>query len=563
MPRMTAPRLILALCIAAQCAAAVAAETFESLASLVGRDAALFVELRELDRHASELADSELGRRWQASGLADAFWSAPFDPLQKWQAVEAHVAAVTGAPFSEQLRALFAESVALALYLPSQGEPQGVLLARATSAESIDRVLSSWEKLELPLRTERRTAARGGQYFRRVIGRTGGERSLYFARHNRLFVLSDHEHLVRDCVDRVLDRSNAESLQGTVEYRGIVDRLHSGNWAVAYLNPRQWDAALARDAVKSPPSQKLLDAWKSFRAIAAGIHTTDGVHAELLVSLDEGQAGSEWREFAQAAALPSIVSSAPPRAVAVLGANVRLPWLVRQWERLLSTHDREGLEKGRRVLRGLLMGRDVLADVSPHVLGDWGVAIESRAPRDDAGAWWRAWDCTATSFLPAEMPRELRDGVDNALLFAMNMAAADRNNREETAAWHVERTDSSQGSRRVLVGPDGIEPAFAWLPGRLLLANHPELLDRPAFADEHSPLAVTAAHRFPDARIFAWLNLQQLREAFGNDEVRDPAPPSLAKVLRPLAQLGDQLFVAASWKESEVRFRAGMTIEAR
>jgi len=545
-------RLVVAWALITSGATALAAEATDSLAALVGQDAAVFVDVRGLDRRWEELKDSKVGRRWQSSGLHRWFWSVQIDPIQKWQALDAHVSAATGASFSEQLRALFGEEVGLALYLPPQGEPQGVLIAKASSSAAVDRVLQSWEKLEPPLRNERRMTARGS-YFRRVFRREGSERSLFYARHEQMFVLSDHEHLVRDCVERGLDqpsRTDQPTLATSPEFRDLRARFPEDAWAVAFLNPRQWDRVLERDADKSAPSQRVFAAWKTFRSVGAAVSTTDGVRAELIVRLDEGRTGSQWRAFAAAAPAPPMLAEAPSRAVAVIGARMRCDWLIARWQELLSPQDREGLDKGRRVLRGLLLDRDAFDQVAPQVFEDWGIAIEAHGKPGSEARWWDAWDVTATAF---SISPEVRESLDNALTFGLNALATDRNGKTDSSPpWYLEKT----GSRRVLHGLPNIQPAYQWIAQRFVAASRAELLDR-AMDSGNPAIKTTAARHFSDARLFAWLDLQRLSES---DPPKDALP--FSQILRPLARFADQGYLSVSWSEAEVRFRTGLTVEA-
>jgi hypothetical protein len=551
-------RVFFAIGLLASNAAAMASEPPESLSGLVGQEAALFVELRGLDRRWQEWSQTEFGRRWLDSSLHQLFWRSA--PGQRWLSVDRQVEAVTGKRLTDQLRALFGEGVALALFLPPEGgDPQGVLIARATSPEAVERVLQSWDRLEPALRTERLPDGKG-HYFRRVMKKDGVERSLFYARHAEFFALSDHEELVRDCVERwqaFVEGQTTGSLAALVDYHDVAAHWPDDAWATAFLNPRRWDAVLARDADQSPPSQRLLAMWHCVRGLGATVTVADGVHADVAAVLDAGRVPSSWREFAATSAASSMIDAAPESAVAVMGARLRPAWLFGEWEQWLSERERTEWQKGRRVLRGLLGGRDAVDDVAPQVLTDWGVAIETRKPPANTGKWWQPWSATAVSFLSPDMPRTVRDGLDNALLFGLNALAIDHNTKTEAGDWRVEPSQTEFVTRRVLHGPPEWEPVFAWTAERLVLATDAAALDRGALpaAKSNTALQATAARHFADARWFVWLDVQRLGEVARRSGVR-AWPLSLA--LQPVAQLADEAFVSGRWTESDVRIRAAV-----
>jgi hypothetical protein len=405
------------------------------------------------------------------------------------------------------------------------------------------------------------------------------ERSLYYVKHDQIFALSDHEPLVRDCLDRWLASTKPSpgasakserpaALSASAEFQDVAVRWPDDALAVMYLPPRRWDAVLQKEPPKDPPAELLLEVWKSLRAVGAAVRTRSGLQLELSLLLEPDRVSSEWRDFAANPAAPTIIESAPSDAVAVVAARFP-PWMIlERWHGVLSERERRELDKGLSGIRGLLLDRDVLADVLPKLFADWGVVVQARANVPEEAPWWTAWSATAIGFVPRESAPPLREAVDNALLFGMNLLALDRNTRTESAGWSVLTTKTGDRLRRSLRGPLPLQPGYDWLPDRWLLGSHEAGLDTLAAAEatrsaSPTPLRLAAARQFPHAQFVAWSDLARLRTSPGYQRLarqgEGDQPPLPLVLLRHIPGIADEAFLAGSWTETGITLSLGLT----
>lgn len=534
-----------------------------SLAECVGTDAALFVEVRDLDRYWQTIEQSPSAQRCRSSQFCAEFWNSVFG--EKWQLLDAHVASVTGTSFTSHLRQLFGEALALALYLPAEGPPQGILISRALSEETLERALLAWDRLEPPARVERKNA--GGEiYYRRLTRKGDSEQVLYYARRERLFLLSDHEHLIRDCLDRVRAQSGqsttalektaatpaTNSLSTLPEFKAMRARWQKSSFVTLFLQPRRWDTALQRELEPGESGRRWMQLWKTLRACGISCAWQQGLQVELSILLDQSRLSSEWRAFASDVQWPSAAKLSFPQAQAVLCARLSPRWLVAQWLEVLSRSERENLEKTQRMLTGLLQGQDLFQDVVPAVLADWCLVLQRNPSGSNSQNWWEGWALTFLAWPSAGWSTGVRDGIDNALQFAANALAAQHNQQSAGPVWSVTRSETPNGTYRVLKTTGGFNPALGWLERRWGLSTHEnvlrEYLSQESEVDEKSRRSLQEE----PAQVFAWCRFQALRD--------QPVTQNWPGVVRFLMEVVDEGRLTARWTETEVRVRAELVV---
>lgn len=534
-----------------------------SLAECVGTDAALYVEVRDLDRYWQTFEQSPYGQRCRSSPFYGEFWNSAFG--QKWQLLDAHVASVTGASFTTHLRQLFGEALALALYLPAEGPPRGILISRALSEEALERALWAWDRLEPPARVDRKNTG-GGIYYRRLIRKGDTEQVLYYARRERLFLLSDHEHLIRDCLDRARDQSGqsspafektpatpaTNSLATLPEFMAMRARWQETSFVTVFLQPRCWDAALQRELDPDQTGRPWMQLWKSLRACGASCAWQQGLQVELSMLLDESRLSSEWRAFASDVQWPSAVKLSFPQAQALLCARFSPRWLMMQWLEVLSPSERENLAKTRRMLTGLLQGQDLFQDVAPAVLADWCLVLQRKPSASDAPGWWEDWALTFLAWPATGWSTGLREGIDNALQFAANALAAHHNQQSEGSVWSVTRSETPSGTYRVLKTTGGFNPALGWLEGRWGLSTHEDVLRH--YLSQEGEVSEKPRRLLQEepAQVFAWCRLDALRG--------QPLTQSWPELVRFLMEIVDEGTLTVRWTETEVRVRVELVI---
>ena len=191
-------------------APALAAEP-QSALHLVSADVAICLEIPGLDQSLTEFESGQLMGRLQAFPPFQRLLESP--GFQQWQVVNQQIAAQTGTKLSLTLRQLFARSLVVAIDVPPEGLPRGILIGEAQDESAIQSAISVWKKLEPNALVTKKTH-RGTTYFRRERQNVPAE-TVYFAVANRWFAISDQEPLIHDVIDRYVLITDPSKHQGS------------------------------------------------------------------------------------------------------------------------------------------------------------------------------------------------------------------------------------------------------------------------------------------------------------------------------------------------------------
>ncbi|MDZ4684800.1 MAG: hypothetical protein SH850_06880 [Planctomycetaceae bacterium] len=540
------------------------ASSAESLAAVAPADTALFLEIPALDATWTAFDDSELAERWKLTRLSALWLRSPF--VEHWRKLDLYSTAKTGQTLTHHLRKLFADGVAIAVVLRDQ-KPTGVLVARAASPDDVTAAIRAWDKLEPPLRTESRTHA-GRTYHVRVVKKSGGEQSIFYATDETQFVLSDQERLVRDCLQlwsRVDARRGAAtpSLADQPEFQELLREAPPA--AMLYLAPHRWQPVLSQLRDGSPASDLLFAGIGKLRGVMTVVTLDGGLLAELTATLDPAAFSTDWRDFvATAATSPTIIEAAPADALLVAGGRFDVEPFIAGFTRLMPEHDRRELNKVGTVLRTLLLDADPWTVTLPALLSDWGgyVALrptdEQQPPRSHP----------FVALISAQRPASAREaglslGLENALSFGVNALATALTVEKDGLPITLQRLREGDGQEWRLSGRAWGEFALRLTTDAVRWSSSVEELrrmkDREPGAPP-SPLATTANSHFPKSAAFLWVNSRLFRASDSAPALQALAggkePPPLA-ALNELGKLFDELFAAVQIQETRIGVRAG------
>ena len=555
------------------------ASELNSVLEMVAGDAAVCLEIPHLD---------ETWNRLETGAMIDRLRQ--FPPLQRflesqgfrhWKSVDDHVARQTGSSLSSQLRAVFGKSLVLAIDVPSTGEPRGVLLGEAMSAEAIRTALATWNKLESNGVVTTKTH-HGLKYLQRKREAAARE-SQFVAIHERWFAVSDHESMIQNVIDRFQSLTSAvpqgtalpDSLAHSTSFIRNRGRLNNNAVAFVHINARPWDRGLEEGTQGANDPIQLAKIWKNVNSVSAGLRIDRGIVCESVIELNPERLGSEWSRFASTAASPSTwISRIPDDALVAVAGRLEIVPAIRYLLNQMPAHDRTNLAKIRRVVQSLTGGHDLLEKIIPDLARDFGGFI---TPRVSAGPQQAMLDGAIgfTSHGPdhATLLANIDRGLDSGLsLLAAYLSA------EAPLPLTVQR-DQTDGMRlRSLSGNAFFPLAYGLQENNLVLAGSRTRLIQTL---ESSP-SPFRNQRLSNAseRFFAGMNQLIWFDAVRTRKLVEERGPELAQLfshgsaeeaeqlskrfeqVRPYLGLFDAAFLSASVEADQIRIVIGGSLDS-
>ena len=553
------------------------------LASLVGENVGLCVEIRDLRSHLRDVPSADWFRRLRELSLVKRWQQGP--EFARWQLGQAGLAALVGQPLDQFISELFGESVLLAVSPAPTGPPMAVLLSRASKEDAWDRVLALWDQLEAHDVQTKSAFGRSYQVRRKKTnGQTTGP-DLFTVKLGRTLAISEREELILDVITRAAQAANelrVKPLDQSPTYRRAMSSLPDNSAVRIFVDPRRWDDELAKD---SATAAWLMPLWKKLEWLSAGLEIRDGLILHSVVHHDTTDLPAIWQRFVEASESPSDLATRLP-SDAVLAGELRIAPDLFRWLHTLdpSEKSQRDWETFGKVTRGLL-GRDLFDEVLPHARPSFGGAVVPKTPVEEHSApvdGLLAWHFDLSNGAPNNDGQPtLRESLDGALLTLLNFAAVAHNSRnpEAPAALKIQHRESL--TIKWLDSLPPYRPAFGIAAEHVLLATDPQLIS--AFHDRSAgdsalssePLfAAVRSRHFADHSHWLFVNSRTARQFL--DQQHEPlsrqvghwrklAPPSVAPQLdrvRELLTPFDAAFFAAKVAPSEVRFTAGAVTPA-
>lgn len=540
---------------------------------LVGSEAAVICELSQPKANWDSFRQSELFRRFVRSGFHDELLNTP--GFRHWQQIEAAVTAAVGQSLSSQLLDLFSREVVLAAYLSPQNQPQGVLIAQAENSAAVERFLQTWKALE-PNVAAQPLKFQGQTYYLRPAS-AGRKANLFYVTFNNVFAVSDHESRIQQVIELQRSvtggsRSRPEVItQHSAYLRAASETTESKSPIRLLLLARAWDGVWQDASEKDAGAQLLRRCWPAIEAITVDVRASDGLHVELRGLINEHQTGERWHAWSKPTPDPrAFLEHLPADAVLVAAGGIHLQPLWQTLAELASERDRAAWKKGRRILQGILGGRDLLDDVLPALTHQFGLYVVPLTEGNDVFPF----DGVLTVQLPqTERSSDLYLSLDQALSSALTLLAvqsAEKFSDDEPATVHVDLSGNTIA--RWLQTQRPFRVAYEATPKMIRLSRTKERLqERPRSAgNPEKSEFISFAKRWPSAPdLYVGLNLRLLREKFpagaaSSFLARPRATEDSATKPNPLAalELGDMVYLTAQFEPSRFSLRLGVVVES-
>ena len=540
-----------------------------SVLDLVTSDVAFCVEIPHLNQTWARLESGPLLNRLREFPPLLRILDSP--GVRHLHAVEGHVAKLTGAKLSSQLRDLFGKSLVLAIYVPDTGEPRGILIGEANQAAAITTALATWSKLE-PGGVISNKLHHGYRYLERKRESSAKE-SAFIAYSDRWFAVSDHEAMIQQVIDRfqALSGSNpdrANSLRQSPAFIKNRDRLHPDALAYVHINARPWDRGLEESSQGSSDPIRIADLWKHVSSVSASLRVDRGLACEAVIDLDPARLTSDWSKLAETAAVRSTwIPRIPDDALLAVAGRLEIAPLIRLVLSQIRSQDRAELAKLRRIAQSLFGGDDVLDTIAPAFARDFGGYVTTRHIEQKKitldGAVGFAWQAPSL--------KQVEEGFGSLLnLLAANFSAESENivtvERRELDGIRI-RSLSETAPFPLTFGVSTDPHHMLVIAGSQDRLNHalksPPPEKRNARLEEHS------RRYFEGMNQLIWLDTTQTRDVlqqhgsdlatlFAHGSVEEAARISRRfEQVRPFLGLVDSLFISGRIESDHIRIVFG------
>lgn len=567
---------------------AVASEPGRELRALIREDAALIVEVQDLEKQISLAKESEFVRRLKSSELHRTWIeSRAFQNLTKSRT---SIEKATKKPFEQLASELFGSAVVVALFRTGAGgQCSAVLLTEADSVDVLDESIRLWNEAETQESTTLNHAGRN--YVRRSRIRSDKEPELlYYAKLGRVFVLSDKEDLVRPVLELDAHRNSpgaaaaVRSIADSDQFQRSQSAIEQKPAAIAYINPRAWDEHFPLSENSSREERAIGQAWRRLDAVSLGFNLDQGPVFELHALYSPAGLTDEWRHsISRMQGRAEFLTRIPSDAVIAFAGRHDLPSLARLVAAAASAEtDPEHWDSFRQVSRGLLLGLDLFDDVLPRFApnyGGYGVAGNlQQTPETPPLDLLVAFNIPDAEH-PANSRPSLRDALDNGLNTGLNLAAAYLNSAGAKVPVVVKSEKQTGGVLRWIEKLGPLRPGYALTGSHLAFATDAKLAERfvnalPTEEFARNPrLAHAVTRYFPNENQVAFVDVAALRILVANWQKQlnapsrasesIPADDIAARVKRFLdvAGLVDSAFAAGHIAPDHVRLIIGGVVD--
>jgi hypothetical protein len=457
-----------------------AATALEELLRLAPSDAAFCVAVQDLSDQLQRLGRSATVARLAATPFGRAIRESP--EAQKLAAFDGQLRSRLDITWQQIRDDIFGNAV-LMTYTPGPpGKPEaeaglmliyprrpGVLGGLITRLNDLQK--KSGEITSLEQRTHRNQP-----YFVRHK-KIGGDE--FFCFRGPVLAYSDKEAAVQGVIDN--DWNVMPTRDGlpplATRWRSLgVER----DFIIWWINPRAFDAAVAAKVADARGAEAAFLGtferyWKAIDGITVTLNLTPDANINVTVQAKTDALPAAGRRLAEEAARPSAVWSSIPEN-ALFAAAGRVPWdtAAEAGGEFLTADARRNVRDAVDRTAGAVLGRDVLPDLFRHLGPDWGMCV---TPPESDSKGWRPTLTAALRVRPGgegSSPIEQRvlDGLD----FTARLAVLSYNSRQ-VAPLRMRMEPQDGVAVRVIDGgqlPPGLQPAFAWKGGYLVLASTPE-----------------------------------------------------------------------------------------
>lgn len=491
----------------------------DRLLRLVPPDASATLAVEDLAGWAKSFSGSEL-----AAGLAhlpgvEAWRASPQG--EKLRYARGFFEQSLGGKFSTIRDDLLGQAVVLSLRVAPGERPdqaRGLLLTRFRSRSLLERTIALLNQTEAQQGRQVEESSRTrGQAKYTVRSFAGGAKTAeyYAILEEDVFAWSNSQELIEGVLDR---QAGAPGLAGAAKFRAVRERLPENAVASLFVDPRFIELQMAADA-KSKPADDGVAAALVARVLAAeqylgaAVVWRDGfiLHTQELFDpalVDDSLKAWAAREGSTA----RLAGRVPPSALAVVVGHIDFAHVFDLVASAVPEGARPRLENAQSVLRGVLMNKDLRAEVLPCV--GPGLALFASPP----GSAGRRWAIVAAADLCDQASEKgIAPALENALRTVFALYALD-----EKHGGGLLKVETREVEGVHVTGFAGGRPplAFALEGGMLVVGNTPEAVaefcNSAPTAAAGSRLQRFRSAYFPATESFAFVDLPRLYELATN-----------------------------------------------
>lgn len=485
--------------------------------------------VRDLRRHASELAASPFVKRLRTSTLAVSLLNS--SEAKQLLANVRQFEQFLGTDLDRIRDEILGDQLALA-YRPGPpnqaAQEQALLLVRARDVQLLAALIERINKAQQEsgeLKELRSREHQGKRYVQRIEKQS---ESYYFV-DGTLFLFANREPILQQALDR-LQETAPSNIARRLKELGADRQL-----ATLWINPRAFDAEMAANLAQSTEKLAVFlrtfsQYWKAIDGIAFCLDTADALTFELAIQTRVDQLPAAARRFFAAAAVPSTLwSRFPDHAMLALAVRADLSALLSLLGEFATPADRQAVQAYLERTLGVPAGKDFVREVLPGVGPDLGLCIA--APPTGEPEWFpQAFFAIAVRPADNQAP-SIEQAVLAAVDFYAQLAVVAQNRPSaealilKTAPYDKTRVKYLTGDPRF---PPGLQPAYGVRRGFLLFASSPDVIrrfgedDRPGTQGEQVPLlrlSLKACSRYLADRRNSLVDYVSAQNATSREEV--------------------------------------------
>jgi Protein of unknown function (DUF3352) len=488
------------------------------LLRLVPQDMGFSLVVQDLRGNAERFLGSPFVEHFVRSPLGQSLRNAP--EAQKLAQARSFLEGVLGVDWPRIRDEILGDAI-VAAYRPGPPigtEEAGLFLVRARSADLLAQLiqrLNDVQKESGDLKDLVACKHQGTSYFCRVESKG---KTFYYL-HGAVLAFSPQEPAIQQVIDLDLRPPTAvmSPLETALEREDAKELL-----ALLWINPRVFEPEIERSCKQAQGAEAavrtaVLSYWKALEGASLQVSFRESdLQLKLTFRIREERLPAAARKLVERGAQPSELWQRFPQQALLTVAGRFDP---KAWDdfvtSLLNESDRQALHKAVDRGAGAALGKDVGRDVIPYLGPDWGFCI---AP---APAAEKAWFPQMTWALRVRQGDQ-QPSVDRVLLNGLNTLAtlavfAYNTSHDDRLTLRV--VFDGPVEVRHLTGdkafPPGLQPAFGYKDGYLLVASSPEAIR--SFGKSASSLPVgTSSREVPLLRLsFAALRqfLKERQEA--------------------------------------------------
>jgi hypothetical protein len=473
------------------------------LLRLVPPDMGFCVLVQDLHGHAERFLASPFMEHFRQSRLGKTLLSAP--EAAKLEQVRSFLETALGVDWPRVRDEILGDAIVVA-YRPGPPigrEEAGLFLVRARNVDLLNQLVQRLNDIQQDSGELKELVALKHQnvsYFCRVEAKG---KAFYYL-NGAVLAFSHQETAIRQVID--LDRN--ATVAATVPLARELDILGANDALVAlWINPRVFEPEIERsckrvEGAEAAVRKAVLSYWKALDAAALLVHLRKSdLELMLTFRISEARLPSAARKLMERGPRASELWQCFPEGAILTVAGRFEPAAWNEFVTGLLNEDarlalRRAVDRG----AGAALGKDVGREVLPYIGPDWGFCVAA------APAAEKAWFPQVTWALRVRQGDQ-QPSVDRTLLNGLNTLAtlavfAYNSSHEDHLSLKV--VFDGPVEIRHLIGekafPPGLEPAFAYKNGYLLVASSPEAV-RSFGKPGPAPAALDSAGETPLLRL--------------------------------------------------------------